>query len=185
MGRIVALPTAKLAKERGFNLRCPGFYGCDKPAGGGPGNQYFPCDWVKASELGQIDSQDGTMIYNAPEQEMLKEWLREVHSFHVEVKPLRSREGYVIWSAQVYTLKRFNKTFQSFEYCSIPQMGQSYEDALELGILDALKLLPIDVKIVKRYKCLLCGRDKFTRKSPHNCVGGYRKHHIQWEALYE
>ena len=26
-----------------------------------------------------------------------------------------------------------------------------------------------------KLKCLLCGRDKFTHKSPHKCVGGFRK----------
>ena len=34
-----------------------------------------------------------------------------------------------------------------------------------------------------RYKCLLCGRDTFTRKSPHNCVGGFRKRKIQWQEV--
>ncbi len=44
----------------------------------------------------------------------------------------------------------------------------------------------IEVKIKdqpKRFKCKLCGRDKFTKKSPHNCVGGFRKRHIEWEEL--
>ena len=35
-------------------------------------------------------------------------------------------------------------------------------------------------KNVVNYKCLLCGRDKFTRKSPHNCNNGFRKRKIQW-----
>lgn len=34
-----------------------------------------------------------------------------------------------------------------------------------------------------KYKCLLCGRDKFTRKSPHNCKGGFRKKNIIWEDV--
>lgn len=34
-----------------------------------------------------------------------------------------------------------------------------------------------------RWKCLLCGRDKFTHKSPHKCVGGYRKRKIVWQEL--
>lgn len=41
------------------------------------------------------------------------------------------------------------------------------------------------IRLGARYKCLLCGRDKFTRKSPHNCVGGYRKHKIQWQEIIE
>lgn len=36
---------------------------------------------------------------------------------------------------------------------------------------------------VTRYKCLLCGRNKFTRKSPHHCVGGFRKRNIKWEII--
>ena len=35
----------------------------------------------------------------------------------------------------------------------------------------------------KRYRCLLCGRDKFTRKSPHQCVGGFRKRRIRWAIV--
>lgn len=30
------------------------------------------------------------------------------------------------------------------------------------------------------WKCMLCGRDKFTRKSPHKCKGGFRKRKIAW-----
>lgn len=33
---------------------------------------------------------------------------------------------------------------------------------------------------MKRYKCLLCGRDKFTAKQPHVCNHGFRKHGIVW-----
>jgi len=33
------------------------------------------------------------------------------------------------------------------------------------------------------WKCLLCGRDKFTHKTPHKCVGGYRKRNIIWQKL--
>ncbi len=36
-----------------------------------------------------------------------------------------------------------------------------------------------------RYKCLLCGRDKFISKTAHNCIGGYRKHGLKWEEIYE
>jgi len=45
--------------------------------------------------------------------------------------------------------------------------------------------LPLADKKPVRYRCLLCGRDKFTRKIPHNCNGGFRKRNIQWEPIYE
>lgn len=34
-----------------------------------------------------------------------------------------------------------------------------------------------------RWKCMLCGRNKFTRKSPHKCVGGFRKRKIIWQKV--
>lgn len=39
-----------------------------------------------------------------------------------------------------------------------------------------------------RWRCRLCGRDKFTARSPHRCrvngVRQLRKHHIRWEPIY-
>jgi hypothetical protein len=35
--------------------------------------------------------------------------------------------------------------------------------------------------IMGRIKCMLCGRDKFTRKSAHKCFGGFRKRKIVWQ----
>ena len=32
----------------------------------------------------------------------------------------------------------------------------------------------------QKLTCLLCGRDKFIRKTPHNCIGGFRKKRIKW-----
>jgi len=37
--------------------------------------------------------------------------------------------------------------------------------------------------VEKRYKCLLCGRDKFTAKQPHKCRDGFRKRKIQWAEV--
>ena len=36
-----------------------------------------------------------------------------------------------------------------------------------------------------RYKCLLCGRDKFIRKTPHRCNNGFRKKGIKWQPIYD
>lgn len=35
----------------------------------------------------------------------------------------------------------------------------------------------------KKFECLLCGRDKFTKKTAHYCIGGYRKHGIKWKEI--
>lgn len=34
-----------------------------------------------------------------------------------------------------------------------------------------------------KYKCLLCGRNKFTRKQPHKCNGQNRKRGLKWEKV--
>ena len=36
-----------------------------------------------------------------------------------------------------------------------------------------------------RYKCNLCGRDKFTHKIPHKCIGGFRKRGLKWTPIPE
>jgi hypothetical protein len=38
-------------------------------------------------------------------------------------------------------------------------------------------------KKVGRFKCLLCGRDSFTSKQPHICMGGYRARKILWKEI--
>jgi hypothetical protein len=181
MGIIISIPTAKLAKEKGFNLSSPAFYGCDEPASGKPGNQLMLRAWLK--DIGSIESQEGTLIYSAPEQEMLKAWLRDVHQLHVAVNPDKSRQNDVIWYSQVFNLTKYNMSFKSFSYLTIEYKGDTYEDALELGLLAALELIE-GKKTIIGYKCLLCGRDKFTRKSHHNCVGGFRKRGLRWEPIY-
>lgn len=43
-----------------------------------------------------------------------------------------------------------------------------------------------EIKLIekpKNYRCKLCGRDKFTKKSHHNCKGRYRTGGFEWEEL--
>jgi len=35
------------------------------------------------------------------------------------------------------------------------------------------------------YRCLRCGRDKFTSKQPHNCDTGFRKRNIIWRPKFD
>ena len=36
-----------------------------------------------------------------------------------------------------------------------------------------------------RYKCLRCGRDKFTSKQAHKCDTGFRKRNIIWRPIFD
>ena len=76
-----------------------------------------------------------------PTQALIQKWLRDNHRLHVEVKPWKSKEDVPTWHAQVFTLMRFNMSFQSFEYVTMFSYGNEYEEALEKGIVSALNLL--------------------------------------------
>ena len=51
--------------------------------------------------------------------------------------------------------------------------------------IDGVTNRTLNEKKPVRYRCLLCGRDKFTRKSPHNCTGGFRRRNIKWLPIFE
>lgn len=55
--------------------------------------------------------------------------------------------------------------------------------ATELKETDLLQLQQPTLISSGSWKCMLCGRDKFTRKSPHKCKGGFRKRKIVWEKV--
>lgn len=78
MEQLIALETAKLAKEKGFDLYSQGYYGCDEPSGDTvKSNQFVINSWCKSIDIGEKQPQEGTAIYSAPSQSMLQTWLRE------------------------------------------------------------------------------------------------------------
>ncbi len=54
--------------------------------------------------------------------------------------------------------------------------------ALKKPILWSGEDFPKEVKVT--HKCLLCGRDKFTRRTPHICGRQHRKRGLKWEIIY-
>lgn len=60
-------------------------------------------------------------------------------------------------------------------------IGLRLLEIVKMNVNEQLKQPPI-IRI-GRWKCMLCGRDKFTHKSPHKCVGGFRKRKIIWQEL--
>ena len=84
--QLISLETAKLAKEKGFNLNSPAFYGCDNPSSGKESNQLILREWENWVNFGNEDSpQEGTAIYSASTQSLLQKWLREVYKIHITI----------------------------------------------------------------------------------------------------
>ena len=128
---------AKLAKEKGFDLNSHAFYGCDNPEFSEP-NQLTIRDWVKWTDFGKQDSpQKGTKIYSAPTQSLLRKWLREEKERFIQVFiGGKFNYGYYIHnlnSKDIFEDAK-NRIFHRANF-------DTYEEALEAGLIEALKLL--------------------------------------------
>jgi hypothetical protein len=118
--QLITLETAKLAKEKGFDIAVQHFY--DKE-----GNLDI-CgydNWNKG--FGEACS--------CSSQSLLQKWLREKYNMHLLIKaPVLTKQ----WECHIETPFRF--THPTHYY----QIGNSYEEALEKGLYEALKLIEIN-----------------------------------------
>ena len=119
---LITFETARLAKEKGFNsIKCVSYTLegdiCDKP-----------CYNLEG---------DGKYLISAPSQSLLQRWLREKHNILVEP----SWEGtHEIYSINYRIIILGNTIYKDFRGCFD---GQSYEQALEVGLQEALKLIKL------------------------------------------
>ena len=110
--QLISFETAKLAKEKGVKLDINGLY------------------W----EDGSYDSGENALVYeefqdvmSAPTQSLLQKWLREVHNIDVNVLPYnKTKKEYEVYVDLAVTTWSGYKT---------------YEEALEVGLQEALKLI--------------------------------------------
>lgn len=119
----IGFDTAKLAAEKNFNWKTGS-----------------PSYMVNGNFVGEIGSCISCNMYVlAPTQTMLQKWLREVHNIHVT--PLI--EGWSDLHHNYHAKVTFQK--DGFWEWIIPTKGKdnlSYEEALEIGLYEGLKLIP-------------------------------------------
>jgi hypothetical protein len=112
--QLITFKTAKLAKEKGFNLIC--IDGCE---------YNYTEDGIL---LGHEDGGHRQYIpYMAPTQSLLQKWLREIHEIDVYCIPSDFETG--IWYNNIASHN--------------PVFTGSYEEVLEKGLFEALKLIKI------------------------------------------
>ena len=154
--RLISFETAKLAKEKGFVLPCHSYYFEDGEfkeneltgTNGYYGEEYcfsleeFDENWndngvtKKNGDrcFGCSGNKDYFKTFSAPTQSLLQKWLREIHGIQVYVYSSTIRLGkysdYVIHINE----KSLNDA-RDEEY-------QIYEDAFEVGLREALKIIP-------------------------------------------
>ena len=120
--QLISFETAKLAKEKGFNI--PVIYVFDDIDG------TLTASYVK-NVFDLLKYNTSIHKCSRPAQSLLQKWLRDKHCIHVEV----------IWvdtlsDIYVYHISTTNNAIRpdSIFY-------HSYEEALEQGLLEALKLI--------------------------------------------
>lgn len=121
----VTLETAKLLKEKGFVWECERTISCDKIIRRWNHPQYISC----CTEI------DGELVeFLCPTLYVALKWLREIKKLHVEVSYMY--ENY--WIYDILTIPNHDLVGLSdrpiIHY-------KSYEEALEAGIQEVLKLI--------------------------------------------
>jgi hypothetical protein len=138
--QLISFDTAKLAKEKGFfdksirggiRISQPYFYN-EK------GVKYKFDDIFNEDNIGNLNN-----CYNAPTQSLLQKWLREKHGIHIQVyvmeKWLENGNEMDVWFE--VNLKTTNRLNGLSNVKSNMLEFNSYEEALEEGLQEALKLI--------------------------------------------
>ena len=112
--RLISFKTAKLAKDKGFNIHCRTAFSKD---GGMWENEDFPYNSFNDNIF-------------APTQSLLQKWLREKHSIDIQVLGL---------SGRYYAGINNNKIHECSQYF-YPE-SKKYEDILEIGLFKALETI--------------------------------------------
>lgn len=135
--QLISFETAKLAKEKGFEQN--GFYQIYWE-GKQEKTPFSKALYYKKLIEDNILEQETSIqlkIYVAPTQALLQKWLRETHRISVDVRLVTNLKVYDYRVVEID--KEYHNSF--FDGVISPHAYPSYEGALEMGIVRALKLL--------------------------------------------
>lgn len=135
--QLISFETAKLAKDKGFNWKC--LHGCSAEH---PKDIHLSFDLTGENYFG-IES-----IYNAeentdikhfllPTQSLLQKWLREEYKIHIRINYL---DDVLFFGFYVENIK-INTELIEETYGSHDNRFKTYEEALEKGLFETLKLI--------------------------------------------
>ena len=118
----VSFETAKLAKEKGFNEPCRHYYL--------NGAKEVNNETIMIYDLPYPYNSTDKNYFAAPTQSLLARWLRGKYSKNVYVV-MSITEKYIFWVQDIHSLVKVKTT----------DLYDTYEEAMEAGLQDALKLL--------------------------------------------
>ena len=139
--QLISFETANLAKEKGFNIPCENFY-----------ITYIDDDVVdlfnyeeqRGSGFAELYRNNKEFKFSAPTQSLLQKYLRDVHNLYVDSYHDLTADGKII---QYYTSwgflqqKDINGNQNVNGWYDEYNDWKTYEEALEKGLQEALKLI--------------------------------------------
>jgi len=159
--QLVSFETATLAKEKGFNIQFPSFY--HVYANGTYKLYDYRHKTIMTSTFSDIRSAADTnqnYYRTAPTQSLLQKWLREIHNIHIEILPryqpkkLNTEEVLYSWAISCKPFDKYDGHNDVLNHWIGIHNGapyiedvfyhvvKTYEDALEISLQEALKLIP-------------------------------------------
>lgn len=119
---LVTLETAKMLRKKGFNEYC---------------KNVIDINNIPRETLYRINDDLPKQCFSQPTQSIVQKWLREVKNLHIEIYRNACGYGYII-------VKANNGTWMEDDDAKGPNDGgnwDTYEEALEEGLQEALKLI--------------------------------------------
>ena len=131
--QLISFNTAKLAKEKGFNEKCTNTY-----MYGGSSYKTTPYYFEEKASNSEIESQS----YSAPTQSLLQKWLRETHNIHImdNYMPNIKKWDFVVYDLNLNGMA-WVKHYSEYRRSHGNRRFNSYEEALENGLVEALELI--------------------------------------------
>jgi len=128
---LISFATAKLAKEKGFNLIVKNYY---YPEAYGETNPIVDDQDI----IEDLNSHSSNAYYIAPTQSLLQRWLREVHGFNIVIVP--SFDCFNIQRICQYSKEEQQNDNIELDGLDFKDFG-SYEEALEEALQTILLLI--------------------------------------------
>jgi hypothetical protein len=139
--QLISFKTAVLAKEKGFDLKVDSIYSEYSNNSTIIDNSHLK-EYNKFSKTEYIENKNwnkSNKFTSAPTQSLLQKWLREVYNIHVSSVE-GFQDGKIYYEAWVNIFK--NKKFEE-QHFDLEMYSDKYEEALEIGLQEALKLIEI------------------------------------------
>ena len=131
--QLISFDTAKLAKEKGFNIPTISYY---SPKGRSEESEGYMTERLESSNWndgqGSYPTHAKDVECSAPTQSLLQKWIREVHNISIKIDDF-------------YTNGKLRFDFSVSELGSQDDnpkgIFEIYEEALEMALFEALKLI--------------------------------------------